>query len=221
MKEQQRSGVFPRGSEEFSRVLNFSDGVMAIALTLLVLNIDLPVPSSEQLASQTAITPLLLRLAPQLSAFLVSFVIVAYSWIGHHRLLASLSRIDGAFISWNFCFLLIVVLVPLQAELIGLYGDNPQALSLYSLGFALLFGLDLLGQLLAWKRRLVPKRPSSRWRRYATVAKAIPAGVFLLTIPASHLLGTGIASWLWLAIWPLEAGLGRLLPINPRPRCSG
>ena len=114
-----------------------------------------------------------------------------------------------------------MVLVPLQAELIGLYGDNPQALSLYSLGFALLFGLDLLGQQLAWQRHLVARRPSSRRRRYATAAKAIPALVFLLTIPASHLLGTAIASWLWLAIWPLEAGLGWLLPVSPPPRCSG
>jgi hypothetical protein len=44
---------YPRGSEEFTRVLGFSDGVIAIAITLLVLNIDLPIPSGALAARQT------------------------------------------------------------------------------------------------------------------------------------------------------------------------
>jgi len=208
------SRSYPRGSDEFSRVLNFSDGVMAIAITLLVLNIDLPVPKSAVLARSANLTSLLGDVGPQLSAFLVSFVIVAYAWVGHHRLLAELRRIDQLFMQWNFAFLLLVVLVPLQSQLIGLYGDNADAVGLYSLGFALLFGWDLIGLRLAWSRRLIATRPCRRLRTHATLAKLLPVLMFLTSIPAAKLLGSGIASWLWLATWPLEAMLDKLLEIT-------
>ena len=206
---------YPRGREEFGRVLSFSDGVIAIAITLLVLNIELPTPRSQLEASQADIAGMLAGLSDQLLAFLVSFGILAYGWLGHHRLLASLERIDGVFIAWNFGYLLLVVLVPLQSELVGLYNDNPQALSLYSVGFALLFGWDLLGLRLAWWRQLVSQRPSRRERRHHTLAKGIPVVVFLLVPPAIGIIGVEPASWLWLAIWPLEKALDRLLPAGP------
>ncbi len=188
---------YPRGSDEFTRVLALTDGVVAIAITLLVLNISLPAPSSDQAADQAAIGSLLAGLSDQLIAFLVSFVILAYSWVGHHRQISRLARIDGLFITWNFGYLLLVAAVPLQSQLIGLYGDNPQALTFYSLGFALLFGWDWLGTQLAWRRQLM---------------QLIPVAVFLAVIPAVHWVGEGTVSWLWVLIWPLEWLLDRLLP---------
>lgn len=212
--------TYQRGSEEFSRVLGFSDGVIAIAITLLVLNIDLPIPSGEQAASQADIVALLASRADQLLAFLVSFVILAYGWMGHHRLLANLERLDGPFLAWNFGYLLLTVLVPLQSQLIGLYGDNRQALALYSVGFALLFGWDLLGLRLAWWRRLTRHGPSRRQRWHFSLAKLIPVVVFLLVPPAIDWVGMQTASWLWLAVWPLETLLDLLLPppsLRPGP----
>jgi hypothetical protein len=108
------------------------------------------------------------------------------------------------------------VLVPLQAQLIGLYGDNRQALALYSVGFALLFGWDLLGLRLAWWRRLARHRPS-RWQRlHFSLAKLIPGVVFLLVPPAIDRMGMQAARWLWLAIRPLEKLLDLLLPPTHR-----
>jgi uncharacterized membrane protein len=75
--------TYPRGSDEFARVLGFSDGVIAIAITLLVLNIDLPIPSGALAARQADIVAVLAGRADQLLAFLVSFVILAYGWMGH------------------------------------------------------------------------------------------------------------------------------------------
>ena len=212
--------IYPRGSEEFARVLGFSDGVIAIAITLLVLNIDLPIPSGVLAARQADIVALLAGRADQLLAFLVSFVILAYGWMGHHRLLANLERLDGPFLAWNFGYLLLAVLVPLQAQLIGLYGDNRQALALYSVGFALLFGWDLLGLRLAWWRRLARHRPSRRQRWHFSLAKLIPVVVFLLVPPAIDWVGMQAASWLWLAIWPLEKLLDLLLPPSQRAQPS-
>ena len=208
---------YPRGSDEFTRVLALTDGVVAIAITLLVLNISLPVPSSDQAADQAAIGSLLAGLSDQLIAFLVSFVILAYSWVGHHRQISRLARIDGLFITWNFGYLLLVAAVPLQSQLIGLYGDNPQALTFYSLEFALLFGWDWLGTQLAWRRQLMQRLPSRRQRLRITIARLIPVAVFLAVIPAVHWLGEGMASWLWVLIWPLEWLLDRLFPPSHAP----
>ena len=214
MNPLRRTGTYPRGSAEFSRVLSFSDGVMSIAITLLILNINLPIPSDDSAAAAASIPQLMRNLLPQLGAFLVSFVIVAYAWLGHHRLLGSLQRIDGVFIGWNFVYLLLVALVPLQSQLIGLYDSNPEALSLYSLGFALLFLCDLWGLQLAWNRRLMDQRPSRRRRLHGTAAKLLPVLVFLLAIPAVRVVGTGVASWIWLSIWPLELVLDRTLKVR-------
>lgn len=203
---------YQRGSDEFGRVLALTDGVVAIAITLLVLTISLPEPSSEQAADQAAIGSLVAALADQLLAFVVSFVILAYSWMGHHRQISQLARIDGVFIAWNFGYLLLVAMVPLLSQLIGLYGDNPQALQLYSLGFAVLFGWDWIGTKLVWRRQLMDRTPNRRQRRHISLARLIPVVVFLSVIPAVQWLGEGVASWIWLLIWPLELLLDRLLP---------
>lgn len=207
---------YPRGSDEFARVLALTDGVVAIAITLLVLTISLPEPSSEQAANQAAIGPLVAALADQLLAFFVSFVILAYSWVGHHRQISQLARMDGLFIAWNFGYLLLVAMVPLLSQLIGLYGDNPQALQLYSFGFAVLFGWDWIGTQLVWRRQLMEHAPTGRQRRRISLARLIPVVVFLSVIPAVQWLGEGLASWIWLLIWPLELLLDRLLlPSGP------
>lgn len=203
---------YQRGSEEFTRVLALTDGVVAIAITLLVLGISVPVPSSVAAANQAAVGSLLLGLADQFMAFLISFAILAYSWMGHHRQIAKLARFDGTFIAWNFGYLFLVAVVPLQSQLIGLYEDNPEALVAYSLGFALLFGWDWIGVQLAWRRGLQETIPSRRQRWRISLAKLVPVVVFLLMIPLVFLVGESIASWVWLSIWPLEALLDRLLP---------
>lgn len=203
---------YQRGSDEFARLLALTDGVVAIAITLLVLTITLPEPSSEQAANQAAIGSLMAALADQLLAFFVSFVILAYSWVGHHRQISQLARIDGVFIAWNFGYLLLVAMVPLLSQLIGLYGDNPQALQLFSMGFAVLFGWDWIGTQLVWRRQLMDSPPTRRQRRRISLARLIPVVVFLSVIPAVQWLGDVLASWIWLLIWPLELLLDRLLP---------
>lgn len=208
---------YERGSDEFARVLALTDGVVAISITLLVLTISLPEPASEQAADQASIVTLLAALSDQLAAFLVSFVILAYSWVGHHRQISRLAGIDGLFITWNFGYLLLVAAVPLLSQLIGLYGDNPQALQLYSLGFALLFGWDWIGLQLVWRRQLMDHAPNRRQRRHISLARLIPVVVFLSVIPAVQWLGEGPASWIWLLIWPLELLLDRLLPPSQQP----
>jgi uncharacterized membrane protein len=201
-----------RGSEEYSRVLGFTDGIFAFAITLLVVSITVPEPdSSGGPASKADVFGMLRGLWPQIQAFLVSFVIVAYAWIGHHQLMARMEAVDLPFMAWNLLYLLLIVLLPLMTALIGLYESNPEAVTVYAIYFAVLFLVDLIGFRLVWQRRLLREGVEDRHLRHGIWAKAIPIGVFLVSIPLVWSVGPGWATLSWILIWPMEALLDRLL----------
>ncbi|OWY61044.1 hypothetical protein B7486_65925, partial [cyanobacterium TDX16] len=82
-------GVYQRGTDEFARVLTFSDGVFAIAMTLLVAGIEVPGgPGSlaERVQDEWA----------QIWSFFLSFVVIGYYWFAHHRMFAMFQRLRSA-----------------------------------------------------------------------------------------------------------------------------
>ena len=201
-----------RGSEEYSRVLGFTDGIFAFAITLLVVSISIPEPEpSGVLASRADVFGMLRGLWPQIQAFLVSFVIVAYAWLGHHQLMARMEAVDLPFMAWNLLYLLLIVLLPLMTALIGLYESNPEAVTVYALYFAVLFLVDLIGFRLVWQRRLLRHGIEDRHLRHGIWAKTLPIGVFLISIPLVWSVGPGWATASWILIWPMEAFLDRLI----------
>jgi uncharacterized membrane protein len=104
---------YGRDSQEFARVVNLSDAVFAIAMTLLVLTLETPqVPASELAAA-------LGRELPQLVAFLLSFALVANIWWQHHKLFAKLAWIEPGIVAINLVLLGAVALVPFPTSLLG------------------------------------------------------------------------------------------------------
>ena len=96
------------------RLQALADGIFAIALTLLVL--ELPVPAgSEHLAQD------LVRQWPFYAAYVVSFVTIAIVWINHHGLMATVARVDRALLELNLLLLLFVALVPWPTGLLAEY----------------------------------------------------------------------------------------------------
>jgi uncharacterized membrane protein len=110
------------------RVVAFSDGVMAVAITLLVLNLDVPeLPSNRE----DEIGEELADLLPGLGAYALAFALVGRYWVLHHRLFERLRAFDGILMSLNLCFLAFIVLMPFGAELIDRYGDQPIAAAVF------------------------------------------------------------------------------------------
>ena len=109
---------YGRDTPEFARVANLSDAVFAIAMTLLVLTLDVPNVPSDRLAGE------LVARAPQLIAFLLGFVLVANVWWAHHKFFGLLASIDPVAIGVNLGILGVVALVPYPTSLIG---TNPDA----------------------------------------------------------------------------------------------
>jgi uncharacterized membrane protein len=100
-----------------SRLEAFCDGVFAVALTLLV--IDIRVPSSEAINTTSNLWLALRHLLPSIFAFLLSFTIVFITWVNHHGTLKLISRSSPAFIYANGFLLLTIVILPFTTTLLS------------------------------------------------------------------------------------------------------
>jgi uncharacterized membrane protein len=124
-----------------SRLEAFSDGVFAIAGTLLVLELRIP-PDSPDL------TRSLLDLWPAYAAYLVSFLTIGIIWVNHHTLLEHCRRVDRRFLYLNLLLLVSVGIVPFPTSLVDRYilseTGATAALVVYGLG-ALLIAVAFSG----------------------------------------------------------------------------
>src|SRR5262249_20251749 len=96
-----------RVEKETGRVEAFSDGVFAIAITLLVLNLKIPPPDGQGNLSQT-----LLAQWPSFLGFLNSFITILIIWINHHNLFNHIRRTNNVFMLFNGLLLLCVTFLP-------------------------------------------------------------------------------------------------------------
>ncbi len=104
------------------RIEAFSDGVFAVAITLLVL--DLKVPSQEA-GRQASLAEALLAQWPAYVAYLTSFLTILVLWINHHNMFAHIRRADHVFLILNGLTLMFVTLVPFTTSLIADYILKP------------------------------------------------------------------------------------------------
>lgn len=126
-------------SKETGRIEAFSDGVIAIAITLLVL--ELKVPQLGEAATSADLWAALLDRWPSYAAFLVSFVTILIVWVNHHRLFSIIHRSDTRFLFLNGLLLLVVTVIPFPTALLAEYLEKPSATiacALYSGTFVLL-----------------------------------------------------------------------------------
>lgn len=113
------------------RIMTLADGVFAIVLTLLVLDIKAPQASSEaELISQ------LLVLWPKLFSYIISFAILGIFWFGHHMEFHYIRRSDRIHIWLNLLFLVCIAFIPFSAALLGANLQNRVAIAVY--GFNLI-----------------------------------------------------------------------------------
>lgn len=117
------------------RLLTLTDGVVAIALTLLVLQLQVPMNDAlhGHSSSAAALWDALNVDVDELTSYLVAFVVIAQYWLVHHRILRGM-RGHSEGLAWrNFGFLLALTLTPFTSDLLGRYGDNPLAVTLFGL----------------------------------------------------------------------------------------
>jgi uncharacterized membrane protein len=154
--------------KDTGRLEAFSDGVFAVAITLLVLNIKIPgidVPAS-QLPNDTQLWSTLLNGWPMLAAYTTSFATIGVMWINHHRLYTHIKRTNTMLMLLNLLLLLIIVFVPVPTALVAEYLVHPDqhaAALLYS-GTMIILAIcfNLLWRYASYHNRLLSKNADER-----------------------------------------------------------
>ena len=111
-----------------SRVEALSDGVFAIAMTILVLNISVP---TAETVSADRLPDALRQVAPQVIVYIISFVNLGVLWVGHHNQYHFIVRADRWFLWINVLYLLLISFMPLATALLGHYPLHRVALVVY------------------------------------------------------------------------------------------
>jgi len=102
-----------------SRLETFCDGVFAIALTLLI--IDIKIPSSVKIDTTNDLWLALKHILPSIFAFVLSFIIILITWVNHHGTLKLLNRSSAGFFFANGFLLITIVFIPFPTALMGEY----------------------------------------------------------------------------------------------------
>ena len=182
-----------------ARLEAFSDGVFAVAITLLVLEIKVPHGTAE-LSTQ------LLRQWPSFASYAVSFGVIGVIWMNHHAVFEHLGRVDRRLMALNIFLLLWIVLIPWATDLLATYmkdgGEPERTAALVYTGTMTLMGVAF-GQLWAYAargRRLLGVDLSDdeirrRTRRFALGApvSALAAVVALGSAPVCLAINAALA----------------------------
>jgi uncharacterized membrane protein len=192
---------FGRESAETNRLLALSDGVIAIVITLLVLEITVPtVPAGS---SPSALPGLVLDQWHEFVGFVLSFLVIGQYWILHRRVFIYIEKHGRGIVYLNLCFLLAVALVPYATSLFATYPDR--------FGVAFLAGmLALTGFSLAVLWLYASRRDLIAEGLTSTIV-AIQAARFLaspLVFVGSMIVALAVDPLLAMATWLL------LLPVN-------
>jgi uncharacterized membrane protein len=201
-----------------ARTEAFSDGIFAIAATLLVLDLAVPKPGPSLLAG-------LLQEWPAYAAYATSFLTIGIIWVNHHAVLERLERVDRGLLFLNVVFLLFVALIPFPTKVLAQYlqsgGDYAHvaaaaygvAMILMGISFSILNYYSMARGLIPVQRRL------TFWQQFrysiGLLMYAVGTAVSLLDARAGLLIYAGMA--FYYVIEPLLAARQAALPASPKP----
>lgn len=178
---------------EFSRIVAFSDGVFAIAITLLVLAIDIPAHLGGESVSDA-----LWDQRDNLLAYALSFAVIGRFWVVHHRFFSDVTAFDGRLLALNIFYLAWIVLIPFSSKVIGDHGGETASVVLYA---ANLSGVMLTGMWMAADARGAGLTSLSvAAHREQRLRSLYISAVFLASIPVAF-VAPGVASLMWLALF--------------------
>ena len=127
------------------RIITLADAVLAIVMTLLVLEIAIPELSRSEVA--TELPKRLLELWPVIWSYAVSFIILGFFWIGHDDQFHYIKRANRTLLWITIFYLLFIAFIPFSTVLIGEYGDQQISVIIYGINIIIV----LVWAYLQWK----------------------------------------------------------------------
>lgn len=166
-----------------TRLESFSDGVFAIAITILVLNISIGDVSYDQLGSA------LYALWPRILSFVMSFLLIGLYWIGHHFYFERIKIVDGTFVFLNILLLMLISFMPFSAYLLSRYPLGEIALLVYGATLLLTNVLSFIMLLYIYHHRQLTNE------HFKDEFYQVQLPLFII-FNALYVLGMAVA-WIW------------------------
>ena len=192
-----------RGEKETGRLEAFSDGVFAVAITLLVFSLQ--VPTLDNPFTSEHLVRMLLQRWPSYLAFFISFGTILIMWISHHALFKLIDKSDTLFMFANGFLLLLVTTVPFPTQLVAMYLTTPVAGVVCAIYAGLFLVTNLVYNLLWWlaahQSRLLKNSVSPMLIHTQSRNYALGAPCYLLALVLAFWspgVSIGICSVLWL-----------------------
>jgi uncharacterized membrane protein len=176
---------------ELERLVFFSDAVIAIAITLLVVTLALP-EATENVGDA------LLDRWPQMLSYVLSFLVIGVFWMAHHRIFRYVRSIDQRLIWLNLLFLMCVAFIPFPTAVLGDHDGSRGAIVFYAAA------IGLTGAVLAsiWQYLIhaghLNERADPKIVRYLTRRSLVTPISFLVSIPLSF-VSLRLAEACWFA----------------------
>ena len=179
--------LLERGND-LSRIFAFTDGVYAIAITLLVLQIDVPTGITDNASLWEGIGDE----GADLLAFAISFAVIGMNWVGAHRFMRTVKEYDRGLMLLTLLSLFWIVLIPFTSQLMGEYAtEAPIALVIYISNMLMVVGVMALMQRHVLKAGL--GKSEYDWDTELSLKSSIFTGaVFILTMPLALLIGSWV-----------------------------
>jgi uncharacterized membrane protein len=184
--------------EGIGRILALSDGVFAIAITLLILEIAVPATTSD-----AGLPKALLGLWPRYLAYVLSFVVIARFWAVHRLAFRLIARDNAVLVGLNLLLLMFVAFLPFPTNVVGAHAGSPAAAVLYAASVCLASTASAAYWWYASGRGNLLRPDAGQAQIRAMRARGLSGAVFFaLTLPIAA-FAPHLAEVIWILIFPL------------------
>ena len=185
-------------------MLAFSDGLFAIAMTLLVVGITVPV--LQQGDSVDELADALNDLTGSIVSFVISFLVIGRYWVAHHEFFSRLKAVDARLVWINLIYLMFIAFLPFPTALLGNFFENPLAVTIYAVSVAAISGMEVVEYRHAHDNDLMAERLPDDVYRWGAFLSLAPVFLFVASIPLAF-----VHTWIAVASWYLFVPFFRIV----------
>jgi uncharacterized membrane protein len=205
------------------RLQFFSDAVFAIAMTLLVIEITVPVlvdPTNQQLDAAVA------DLFPKFLAYAISFGVIAINWAGHHRKFSVTRRFDGRVVWINMLLLFLIAFLPFPTSLLSNYAGRIVAVVMYASVVSAISLVQFWMWSYTYRKGFLDERVDVGIYRLIRRNLLVVPVIFLASIPIAFIPGSEVISggtvamFFWALVGPVSRVVGRFDRSSARSKAT-